>query len=113
LHPSRVSSHLNRVKVWRSIITAHVMRSIRKKQSSRFQPVENCEDEIALIGDYLLADLCPAVRRSFEIHLAECRDCAAFLRTYIKTIEVMHAVLQEQPSTDKPNNRPIVSGHKN
>jgi hypothetical protein len=69
------------------------MRSIRKKQSSRFQPVENCEDEIALIGDYLLADLRPAVRRSFEIHLAECRDCAAFLRTYMKTIEVTRAVL--------------------
>jgi len=45
-----------------------------------------CKDATDLIGDYLSDNLNPANRRAFEAHLSGCRDCAAFLATYKRTI---------------------------
>jgi hypothetical protein len=49
-----------------------------------------CEDEIALIADYLSSSLNPRFLRLFEKHLDGCRDCNA----YLKTIEVTRAFLK-------------------
>jgi hypothetical protein len=53
-----------------------------------------CKDEVALIADYLAGRLAPVVLVAFEEHLGLCRDCAAFLSTYRKTIEVTKSFLK-------------------
>ena len=47
-----------------------------------------CKDEVGLIDDYLLGALKPRVLGVFQQHLAKCPDCAAFLKTYRKTVEL-------------------------
>jgi anti-sigma factor RsiW len=59
--------------------------------------MNTCEDETALIGDYLSSNLSPQLAAAFEKHLQVCPDCAAFLTTYKKTIEATRAFLKAQP----------------
>jgi Putative zinc-finger len=47
-----------------------------------------CREEVELISQYLAAVLDRSARRAFESHLAICPDCAAFLHTYKKTLEL-------------------------
>jgi hypothetical protein len=57
-----------------------------------------CQDEIALFAAYLADELSPALVTAFEHHLSACSDCAAFLRTYEKTVEITRELLQvERP----------------
>ncbi len=53
-----------------------------------------CKDEVGLIADYLLGRLEPFVLAVFEQHLAQCPDCAAFLKTYKKTVELTASFLR-------------------
>ena len=78
------------------------MKSHRAKKKHLAQrPVDNCRDEVTLIGDYLKDNLSDAERQAFETHLGACRDCGAFLATYKKTIEMtrrfLRAGLRQQP----------------
>jgi hypothetical protein len=71
------------------------LTKLKRKKKPR-QPTEQfmtCEDEIALIADYLSSNLRTRVLRSFEEHLNGCRDCTAFVQTYKKTIEVTRTFL--------------------
>jgi len=56
----------------------------------------SCEAEVSMIGDYLTGSMAPRLRDEFEQHLSLCADCAAFLKTYRKTIEVTRAFLRSQ-----------------
>jgi anti-sigma factor RsiW len=47
-----------------------------------------CKKEVDLISRYLAAELDRSTLRAFESHLSICPDCAAFLRTYKKTLEL-------------------------
>ena len=58
----------------------------------------SCEAAIALIGNYLAGSIAPSAHLDFERHLSLCPDCAAFLKTYKKTIEVTRAFLKSQTS---------------
>ena len=49
-----------------------------------------------LIGDYLADNLNLADRRAFEAHLSSCRDCAAFLATYKRTISLTKSFLRSK-----------------
>jgi hypothetical protein len=69
------------------------LREAKKLRQSTEQVV-TCEDEIALIADYLSSSLNPRFLRLFEKHLDGCRDCNAYLQTYKKTIEVTRAFLK-------------------
>jgi hypothetical protein len=80
-------------------------RSNRSNESSRNNKPRSqdavtadptCKDEVALIADYLAGSLAPTVLVAFEEHLGLCRDCAGFLNTYKKTIEVTKSVLTIQ-----------------
>ena len=51
----------------------------------------NCHDAIALIGEYLEMVLDPARLSELEAHLADCRPCQAYLRTYRRTREIAAA----------------------
>ena len=50
-------------------------------------PNYSCRAAISLIGEYLSGSLDPRLRASLDAHLGNCPDCAAFLKTYKKTIE--------------------------
>jgi len=62
--------------------------------------IGTCQDEIALIGDYLSSELSPPLLIAFQSHLEICPDCAAFLETYKKTVEATRALLTEQSRED-------------
>src|ERR1700741_2863902 len=79
------------------IDVVHVNRKTRSRQLT--EQITTCEDEIALLADYLSSSLSPRVLITFEAHLEDCRDCAAFLWTYKKTIEVTRSFLEVQPFT--------------
>jgi anti-sigma factor RsiW len=55
-----------------------------------------CEAATSMIGNYLTGSMAPRLRDEFEQHLSLCPDCAAFLKTYKKTIEVTRAFLRSQ-----------------
>ncbi len=81
---------------------AHRSPDLRKPPRSRREtkrvrgtvPLATCATEVALIGDYLASRLSPRALNAFEKHLDDCPDCASFLRTYKKTIEVTRAFLK-------------------
>jgi hypothetical protein len=56
----------------------------------------SCEAAVSMIDNYLTGSVAPLVRDEFEQHLGLCPDCAAFLKTYKKTIEVTRAFLRSQ-----------------
>jgi Putative zinc-finger len=71
------------------------LNKIRKfRKATRVDPT--CKDEVGLIADYLADRLDPAVLKPFEKHLGQCPDCAAFLKTYKKTIEATKSFLKIQ-----------------
>jgi anti-sigma factor RsiW len=49
---------------------------------------------VALIADYVSGQIKPARRGAFETHLHTCPDCAAFLQTYKKTLEITRSLLR-------------------
>lgn len=81
----------------------HANRKRKPRQLS--EQVKTCQDEIALIADYLSASLSWPVLRTFEEHLQDCRDCTAFLQTYKKTIEVTRAFLRGASLTNHASRR--------
>jgi anti-sigma factor RsiW len=44
-----------------------------------------CKDAIAVLADYLEAELSPALVEELEKHLGDCEPCRAYLATYRKT----------------------------
>lgn len=47
-----------------------------------------CQEVIALLADYLEADLGPALVADLEQHLQGCAPCVAYLNTYRKAREL-------------------------
>ena len=50
-----------------------------------------CRDLVEFLADYLDGDLPAEVRRVFEAHLAECPECATYLRGYADAIRLARA----------------------
>ncbi len=48
-----------------------------------------------LLGDYLDGDLDPATAEALKAHLADCRECTAFLNTYHGAIRVTRQLKDE------------------
>ena len=67
-----------------SVRTKETPLKAQKKSSTVFM---TCKDEVALLAAYLSGILNAGLAGAFEAHLQQCSDCAAFLRTYEKTIE--------------------------
>lgn len=63
-----------------------------------------CKDATDLIGDYLTDSLNPEDRRAFEAHLSGCRDCAAFLATYKRTLSLTKSFLRAHSLQAPPVN---------
>ena len=47
-----------------------------------------CRELADFLGDYLAGELGPDERAIFERHLADCPDCAAYLRSYAATVRL-------------------------
>lgn len=61
-----------------------------------------CRDAIELLGDFLGRELGPRDRARLMLHLAGCRPCRAYLRTYRKTARVAgRAATAEMPEEMK------------
>ena len=45
-----------------------------------------CRETVDLLGDYVDGELPPEIRRSVDVHLAGCPECATYLATYRATI---------------------------
>ena len=50
-----------------------------------------CREMIAFLADYLDGRLALTERNLFDRHLADCVDCAAYLRSYGETIRLARA----------------------
>ncbi len=61
-----------------------------------------CRDIVDLLHDYLDGALEPAAREALEAHLAGCRDCSAFMKTYRGTVR---ATRRLEPSRLPPELR--------
>jgi anti-sigma factor RsiW len=62
-----------------------------------------CREVVDVIADCVAGDLGVDERRVFEAHMADCRECAAYLRTYADTIRVARDAHAEAAS---PQNLP-------
>lgn len=79
------------------------MRSQRQKPTrQKGSATVTCKDATDLIGDYLTDNLNPQECRAFEAHLSGCRDCAAFLATYQRTIGLTKSFLAAQSLQAQP-----------
>lgn len=67
------------------------------KRRSHARSSLSCKNEIAMLESYIDGSLDLSRLRAFEAHLEACSDCAAFLQTYRKTIELTSAFLQLPP----------------
>ena len=50
-----------------------------------------CRELAEFLADYFGGDLGPEVRRVFEAHLADCPECATYLRGYVDAIRLARA----------------------
>ena len=50
-----------------------------------------CRELVDFLADYLAGELAPEVRRVFEAHLADCPECATYLRGYADAIRLARA----------------------
>ena len=50
-----------------------------------------CRELVGFLADYLDGDLPAEVRRVFEAHLADCPECATYLRGYADAIRLARA----------------------
>jgi anti-sigma factor RsiW len=50
-----------------------------------------CRELVEFLADYLDGDLPAEVRRVFETHLADCPECATYLRGYADAIRLARA----------------------
>jgi len=78
-------------------------RSLREQNPRpREDMTMNCESETELIGDYVAGNLTSDQHRAFESHRSGCRDCAAFLATYKRTIGLTKSLLKLHSLKEQP-----------
>ncbi len=54
-----------------------------------------CRDIVELLGEYLDGALDPATAEALDAHLADCRECTAFLNTYRGTVRTIRQLREE------------------
>ncbi len=55
-----------------------------------------CPDIVELLGEYLDGELEPLTASALEAHLADCRECTAFINTYRGTVRATRQLREEQ-----------------
>jgi len=55
-----------------------------------------CRDIVELLGEYLDGALDPATTEALTAHLADCRECTAFVNTYRGTVRAARQLREEE-----------------
>jgi len=72
------------------------------KPRRRDRSTAACARQVALIADYISGQMTPEQRDAFAAHLHACPDCAAFLQTYQKTVELTRSFLRVRSANERP-----------
>ena len=56
-----------------------------------------CRELTEFLADYFAGELGPDEQSVFEGHLAECPDCAAYLRSYAETVRLARGAYADDP----------------
>ena len=64
--------------------------------------IPTCRELIEFLDDYVGHQLPLAKKLAFEVHLAGCRDCRAYLRSYQQTIALAKASGEEREAPAMP-----------
>lgn len=59
-------------------------------------PMLRCRDIVELLGEYIDGELDPATAEALRAHLADCRECTAFIKTYRGTVRMTRQLREEQ-----------------
>lgn len=55
-----------------------------------------CRDIVELLGEYLDGDLDPVTAEALKAHLADCRECMAFIKTYRETVRLTRQLKEDE-----------------
>ncbi len=66
----------------------------------------NCREFTEFLDEYLFGNLPAEERAVFEMHLAECPWCVAYLDSYGKTIQLEQAAFASPPDAPPPADAP-------
>ncbi|HEX9493992.1 MAG TPA: anti-sigma factor [Thermoanaerobaculia bacterium] len=72
----------------------------------------NCREVIGFLMEYLDGALAAAERSEFEKHLAVCRSCVAYLRTYEQTVRMEVTTRIEEVTVPEELVRAILASRK-
>jgi hypothetical protein len=91
----------------RALLRSLALRKPPRSQRERKRvkgavPLVTCAAEVALIGEYLASKFSSRMLNAFEKHLEDCPDCASFLQTYKKTMEVTRSFLRLESAKHRP-----------
>jgi anti-sigma factor RsiW len=75
-------------------------RKLKRRQ--RADTLLTCKQEVAFISGYISGQLKTSAQAAFQAHLEACPDCAAFLTTYKKTIEITRSFLSTNAAKNLP-----------
>ena len=50
-----------------------------------------CKSILSKLSDYIDRDLDPGICDKIDKHIAECKPCQAFIRTFKKTVKLLHS----------------------
>jgi len=72
----------------------------------------NCREVIGFLMEYLDGALAAGERSEFEKHLAVCRSCVAYLRTYEQTVRMEVTTRIEEVTVPEELVRAILASRK-
>jgi len=72
----------------------------------------NCREVIGFLMEYLDGQLAAGERSEFEKHLAVCRSCVAYLRTYEQTVRMEVTTCIEEVTVPEELVRAILASRK-
>ena len=61
-----------------------------------------CRELAEFLDDYLDGSLAPETRATFDTHIGECPECAAYLQSYAATIRLVRSAAGEPVPSSVP-----------
>ena len=61
-----------------------------------------CQEVAELLMDYLAGELPSSIRSEFELHLHQCPDCVAYLKSYEQTVKLIQSMAEQRDEDSQP-----------